>query len=81
MTNFEVIDDGADLFFLGGVEDTDMFPVRGQTVLIRAPWVKVGVGYGEKNGTVTYIIPRKSGDVEAFIPQPMGYADDAYRLY
>ncbi|KZS91403.1 FAD-linked reductase, partial [Sistotremastrum niveocremeum HHB9708] len=48
---------------LGGVEDKDMFPVRGQTVLIRAPWIKVGVGYAPKKGDWTYIIPRRSGDV------------------
>lgn len=48
--------------FLGGVEDKDVYPIRGQTVLIRAPWVKFGrnmIGTDE----VTYIIPRRSGDV------------------
>ena len=47
--------------FLGGVEDKDVHPVRGQTVLIRAPWVKSGQTI---IGTeTTYIIPRRTGDV------------------
>jgi len=48
--------------FLGGVEDKDVFPIRGQTVLIRAPWVKFGRTMNGKD-EVTYIIPRRSGDV------------------
>jgi len=48
--------------FLGGVEDKDVFAVRGQTVLIRAPWVKFGRTFNGKDA-VTYIIPRRSGDV------------------
>jgi len=47
---------------LGGVEDKDVFPIRGQTVLIRAPWVKYGLTMNGKDD-VTYIIPRRSGDV------------------
>jgi hypothetical protein len=27
---------------LGGVEDKDVYPIRGQTVLLRAPWVTLG---------------------------------------
>ena len=47
--------------FLGGVEDKDVHPIRGQTVLIRAPWVKSGQTI---DGTeTTYIIPRRTGDV------------------
>ena len=46
---------------LGGVEDKDVFPIRGQTVLIRAPWVKFGRTINGKD--LTYIIPRRSGDV------------------
>ncbi|EEB97841.1 hypothetical protein MPER_02753, partial [Moniliophthora perniciosa FA553] len=26
--------------FLGGIEDKAMYPIRGQTVLLRAPWVQ-----------------------------------------
>jgi len=48
--------------FLGGVEDKDVYPIRGQTVLIRAPWVKFGRTINGKD-EVTYIIPRRSGDV------------------
>jgi len=48
--------------FLGGVEDKDIYPIRGQTVLIRAPWVKFGRTINGKD-EVTYIIPRRSGDV------------------
>lgn len=49
---------------LGGLEDKDVFPVRGQVVLIRAPWIKFGrTASQEKEGRWTYIIPRRSGDV------------------
>ncbi|KAJ6590474.1 D-amino-acid oxidase [Mycena vulgaris] len=48
---------------LGGVEDKDVYPIRGQTVLLRAPWVRFGRAISSKNGLWTYIIPRRSGDV------------------
>lgn len=48
---------------LGGVEDKDVFPNRGQVVLIRAPWVKFGRTLSDKQGGWTYVIPRRSGDV------------------
>ncbi|KAJ7669020.1 D-amino-acid oxidase [Mycena rosella] len=48
---------------LGGVEDKDVYPTRGQTVLLRAPWVKSGRAIHSKSGSWTYIIPRRSGDV------------------
>ncbi|CUA69248.1 hypothetical protein RSOLAG22IIIB_08373 [Rhizoctonia solani] len=48
---------------LGGVEDKDVYPIRGQTVLIRAPWIKFGRTKHEADGGWTYIIPRRSGDV------------------
>jgi glycine/D-amino acid oxidase-like deaminating enzyme len=47
---------------LGGVEDRNVFPVRGQTVLLKAPWVTFGVSLSRIDD-VTYIIPRKSGSV------------------
>lgn len=54
--------------FLGGVEDKDIYPIRGQVVLIRAPWVKFGrTIYGKDQ--VTYIIPRRTGDVSKAIMQ------------
>jgi len=49
--------------FLGGVEDTEMFPIRGQTVLINAPWIKFGRTTSSLDGRWTYIIPRRSGEV------------------
>lgn len=63
-----MVDD--DEFWTGGVEDLNMYPVRGQTVLIRAPWIKVGVGYASKDGEWAYIIPRRSGEVRPSIPSP-----------
>ena len=52
--------------FLGGVEDKDVFPIRGQTVLIRAPWIKFGRTINGKD-EVTYVIPRRSGDVSGTV--------------
>jgi glycine/D-amino acid oxidase-like deaminating enzyme len=49
--------------FLGGVEDRDVHPIRGQTILIRAPWIRFGRTTTSENGELTYIIPRRSGDV------------------
>ncbi|QRW10503.1 FAD-dependent oxidoreductase [Ceratobasidium sp. AG-Ba] len=47
---------------LGGIEDKDVFPIRGQIALIRAPWIKFGIS--EKTPErFCYIIPRQSGDV------------------
>ncbi|KAL1758875.1 hypothetical protein FB107DRAFT_258167 [Schizophyllum commune] len=48
---------------LGGVNDTRMFPIRGQTLLVRAPWIRFGRTISSKDGLWTYIIPRRSGDV------------------
>jgi glycine/D-amino acid oxidase-like deaminating enzyme len=48
---------------LGGVEDKDMYPVRGQTVLLRAPWVEGGRSLVIESGSKTYIIPRRGGTV------------------
>ncbi|KAH7098323.1 D-amino-acid oxidase [Auriculariales sp. MPI-PUGE-AT-0066] len=47
---------------LGGVEDAAVHPIRGQTVLLRAPWVKFGRTFSTEKSW-TYIIPRRSGDV------------------
>lgn len=47
--------------FLGGVEDQDVYPARGQTVVLRAPWVRFGRTLTGKHWV--YIIPRKNGDV------------------
>ncbi|KAI5117887.1 hypothetical protein M0805_002278 [Coniferiporia weirii] len=48
---------------LGGVEDKNVYPIRGQTVLLRAPWVRFGRTLSGNDGPPTYIIPRRSGDV------------------
>lgn len=53
---------------LGGVEDKDMYPLRGQTILVRAPWVRFGRTISTKGGLWTYIIPRRSGDVRHRLP-------------
>ena len=49
--------------FLGGIEDKDMFPVRGQTVLLRAPWIKNMLEFHDIQELPVYIFPRKSGEV------------------
>jgi len=49
--------------FLGGIEDQAVYPIRGQTVMIRAPWVRFGRTINLKDTELTYIIPRRSGDV------------------
>jgi len=48
---------------LGGVEDKDVYPVRGQTVLLRAPWIEGGRSLVVESGAKTYIIPRRGGTV------------------
>jgi len=48
---------------LGGVEDEAVYPIRGQTILVRAPWIRFGRTVSSKDGLWTYIIPRRSGDV------------------
>ncbi|KAF8156870.1 hypothetical protein B0H34DRAFT_476364 [Crassisporium funariophilum] len=48
--------------FLGGVEDEDVYPSRGQTVILRAPWVRFGRSFTGPDEW-SYIIPRQSGDV------------------
>ncbi|KAJ8509386.1 hypothetical protein ONZ45_g8438 [Pleurotus djamor] len=47
---------------LGGVEDKAVHPIRGQTVIIHAPWVRSGMAL-LGNTVGTYIVPRRSGDV------------------
>ena len=48
---------------LGGVEDQTVFPIRGQTILERAPWIKFCRTCSSLDGIWTYIIPRRSGGV------------------
>lgn len=49
--------------FLGGIEDKDVYPVRGQTVLLHAPWVKYGSMLSGADGSFVYMMPRCTGDV------------------
>lgn len=51
---------------LGGVDDHEVYPIRGQTVLLRAPWIRFGRTLSSTNGMWTYVIPRKSGDVRFY---------------
>ncbi|KAH9968244.1 nucleotide-binding domain-containing protein [Russula dissimulans] len=62
---------------LGGVEDKDVYPVRGQTVLLRAPWIKEGRSLVGECGSETYIIPRRGGTV---IVGGTRLADDWYPI-
>jgi D-amino-acid oxidase len=48
---------------LGGVEDKDVYPVRGQTVQLRAPWIEEGRSFVVESGAKTYIVPRRGGTV------------------
>ncbi|KAF8178101.1 hypothetical protein K438DRAFT_1277948 [Mycena galopus ATCC 62051] len=48
---------------LEDVLDTDTYPTRGETVIIRAPWVQPSITYYFANSDISYIIPRKSGDI------------------
>lgn len=50
---------------LGGVEDKSVYPLRGQTILLRAPWIKFGKTISSTDGLWTYTIPRRSGDVSS----------------
>lgn len=68
-----VVCTGLSTRFLGGVEDSTMHPLRGQVIILRAPWVKVGMtefGAVDENGEekLTYIIPRRTGEVSYFFP-------------
>lgn len=52
---------------LGGVEDNRVYPLRGETVLLRAPWIRFGRSFEEKDETYTYVMSRKNGDVGLLI--------------
>lgn len=43
------------------VLDDEMYPIRGQVVVLDAPWVQEG--FTRQGGARTYVIPRKSGYV------------------
>ncbi|ESK96341.1 d-amino-acid oxidase [Moniliophthora roreri MCA 2997] len=49
--------------FLGGIEDKAMYPIRGQIVLLRAPWVQEMPCFRTDDANPAYVIPRSSGNV------------------
>ncbi|KAI6040638.1 hypothetical protein EDC04DRAFT_2602408 [Pisolithus marmoratus] len=49
--------------FLGGIEDKEVYPVRGQTVILKAPWVRYGRTLTYEDGSHFYLMPRVTGDV------------------
>ncbi|PCH44730.1 D-aspartate oxidase [Wolfiporia cocos MD-104 SS10] len=49
---------------LGGIDDKNVYPARGQVVLLNAPWIKTAMRASDYAGTVwTYVIPRRNGTV------------------
>ncbi|KAI8144781.1 hypothetical protein BJV82DRAFT_643977 [Fennellomyces sp. T-0311] len=48
--------------YLEGVNDTSVYPTRGQTVIVHAPHVKETITFLGKD-QITYIIPRSDGNV------------------
>ena len=40
------------------VNDNQLYPVRGQTIIVKAPWIKHAFIFEEKNNVITYILPR-----------------------
>ncbi|KAI6099486.1 hypothetical protein EDD16DRAFT_1658205 [Pisolithus croceorrhizus] len=49
--------------FLGGIEDKKVYPIRGQTITLNAPWVKYGSTLSSADGSYFYLMPRVTGDV------------------
>ncbi|KAJ6572024.1 FAD dependent oxidoreductase [Mycena capillaripes] len=54
---------GIGAFSIGDVLDTDVYPTRGEVLIIRAPWIHHGLSYYYEDGHITYAIPRPSGNV------------------
>lgn len=50
---------------LGGVEDKDVYPSRGQVVILNAPWITEAVRLSDVTGAgaQTYVVPRRNGTV------------------
>lgn len=66
---------------LGGVSDQSLYPIRGQTVVVRAPWIKFGRTISSLDGLWTYIIPRRSGDVSrllSYVPDQCSHDVDFF---
>ncbi|KAG8216515.1 hypothetical protein J3R82DRAFT_6631 [Butyriboletus roseoflavus] len=51
---------------LGGIEDKDVYPIRGQTLLLRAPWIKYGRTLSGADGSYVYMMPRCTGEVRLY---------------
>ena len=49
--------------FLGGIEDKGVFPIRGQTIALKAPWIRYGRTLSKADGSYTYLMPKANGDV------------------
>ncbi|KAG0238314.1 hypothetical protein BGW41_008227 [Actinomortierella wolfii] len=49
--------------YLGGVQDHHCYQTRGQTIIVRAGWVKETITWISKTGECIYIIPRENGEV------------------
>ncbi|ORX57958.1 nucleotide-binding domain-containing protein [Hesseltinella vesiculosa] len=65
---------------LGGVEDRNMFPTRGQTILVQASHIKPTITC-IRNGTFTYLIPRADGTlILGGTSQPHDYNDQVDEL-
>lgn len=59
-----VICNGLGAKTLGGVDDAQVYPNRGQNVIIHAPWVTDAMSLSSPDPTIdTYIFPRRNGDV------------------
>lgn len=60
---------GLGALVLGDVNDSSMYPTRGQVVKVRAPWVRsgytrqIGSLNGGEGGERTYVIPRANGEI------------------
>jgi glycine/D-amino acid oxidase-like deaminating enzyme len=50
---------------LAGVDDANLYPIRGQTVILRAPWIRSGISLSGEEGAFSYVIPRGNGEVRA----------------
>ncbi|KAJ7834514.1 D-amino-acid oxidase [Mycena leptocephala] len=47
---------------MGDVLDTNVYPTRGEVLIIRAPWIHHGSSCYFKDNHLSYVIPRQSGD-------------------
>ncbi|KAJ7154724.1 D-amino-acid oxidase, partial [Mycena filopes] len=45
---------------LGDVLDTNVYPTRGEVLIVHAPWVDYGLSYYHADGHLSYVIPRQS---------------------